>query len=69
MIYQNIKSIASSKKIPISKIEKDCGITPKYICTWDDVTPNVMLVAKVANYLETTVEELIKELTTREEII
>lgn len=60
MIYQNIKAIADSKKIPISKIEKDCGITPKYICTWDKVRPSVDKVAKVAEYLGTTVEELIK---------
>lgn len=60
MIYQNIKSLAKSKKIPISKIEKECGITPKYICTWDRIAPNPFTLAKVAKYLGTTVEKLIE---------
>ena len=61
MIYQNIKRLAKSQKISISKIEKECGITPKYICTWDRVAPNPFTLAKVATYLGTTVETLIKE--------
>lgn len=61
MIYQNIKAIADSKKISISKIEKECGITPKYMCKWDKVTPNSNTLVVVANYLGTTVEELVKE--------
>ncbi len=61
MIYQNIKAIADSKKIPISKIEKDCDISPNYMCKWDVTIPNAKTLAKVATYLGTTVEELIKE--------
>ena len=61
MIYQNIKSIANLQKIPISQIEKDCGITPRYICTWDKIMPGADKLVAVANYLGTTVEELIKE--------
>ena len=60
MIYQNIKAIADSKKIPISKIEEDCEISPGYMCKWDKNIPNAKTLAKVAVYLETTVEELIK---------
>lgn len=60
MIYQNIKAIAISKKIPISKIEEDCNITPRYICTWDKIKPSVDKVAKVAEYLGVSIEELIK---------
>ena len=61
MIYQNIKRLAKSQKIPISKIEKDCGITPRYICTWNKRNPNPYTLVKVATYLGTTVEELIKD--------
>ena len=61
MIYQNIKALANEKKVSVSKIEKDCGITPKYICTWDNVMPGADKLYAVANYLGTTVEELIKE--------
>ena len=59
MLYQNIKAIADSKKISISEIEQQCGITPKYIGTWDNVSPSYDKVLKVANYLGTTVEKLV----------
>ena len=61
MIYQNIKAIADSKKIPISQIEKDCEITPRYICTWDRRNPQVDTIAKVARYLGVTIESLLKD--------
>lgn len=59
-IYTNIKRLAKSQKIPIGKIEKDCEVTPRYICTWNKTTPNPFVLAKVASYLGTTVEELLK---------
>lgn len=61
MIYQKIKNLAKTQKIPISKIEKECGITPRYICTWDRITPNPYSLVKVAKYLGTTVEELVTD--------
>ena len=60
MIYQNIKSIANSQKVSIRKIEQDTGITLGSIYHWNDVKPSVDKVAKVANYLGVTVEELLK---------
>ena len=60
MIYQNIKSIADSPKVSIRKIEQDTGITLGSIYHWNDVKPSVDKVAKVANYLGVTVEELLK---------
>ena len=60
MIYQNIKSIAASQKVSIRKIEQDTGITLGSIYHWNDVKPSVDKVAKVANYLGVTVEELLK---------
>lgn len=61
MLYQNIKSIADSKKISIRKIEIDTGIVLGSIYHWDEIKPSVDKVAKVAKYLGVTVEELIKE--------
>jgi hypothetical protein len=61
MIYSNIKAIADSKKISIRKIEMDTGIVLGSIYHWDEVKPSVDKVAKVAKYLGTTVEELIKD--------
>ena len=60
MIYQNIKSIADSQKVSIRKIEQDTGITLGSIYHWNAVKPSVDKVAKVANYLGVTVEELLK---------
>ena len=60
MIYQNIKSIADSQKVSMRKIEQDTGITLGSIYHWNDVKPSVDKVAKVANYLGVTVEELLK---------
>ena len=60
MIYQNIKSIADSQKVSIRKIEQDTGIPLGSIYHWNDVKPSVDKVAKVANYLGVTVEELLK---------
>ena len=59
MIYQNIKSIADSQKVSIRKIEQDTGITLGSIYHWNDVKPSVDKVAKVANYLGVTVEDLL----------
>lgn len=60
MIYQNIKAIAKSKKISIRKIEIDTGLVLGSIYHWDEIRPSVDKVAKVASYLGTTIEELIK---------
>ena len=59
MIYQNIKSIADSQKVSIRKIEQETGITLGSIYHWNDVKPSVDKVAKVANYLGVTVEDLL----------
>lgn len=61
MIYQNIKSIAKSKKISIRKIEKETGLKLGSIYHWDEIEPGVNKVSKVANYLGTTVEELTRD--------
>lgn len=61
MIYQNIKSLADSKKISIRKIEKETGIVLGSIYHWDEIKPSVDKVLKVARYLGTTVEELVTD--------
>lgn len=60
MIYQNIKAIADAKNISIRKIEKDTGIVLGSIYHWDDIKPSVDKVAKVAKYLDVTIEDLLK---------
>ena len=61
MLHTKIKAIAKGKKIPVSKIEKECGLMQGSIGQWDDIKPSYDKVVAVANYLELTVEELLKE--------
>lgn len=60
MIYRNIRAIARSKKISIRKIERETGITLGSIYHWDDVKPSVDKVALVADYLGTTIEQILR---------
>lgn len=61
MLYNNIKSIAKSQGIAICKMEKDLEIASGSICKWDVNTPGIDKVAKVAKYLNTTVDKLLKD--------
>ncbi len=58
MLYTKIKAIAKEKKIPVCKIEKDCGLIQGSIGHWDEVKPSYDKVLAVAKYLDITVEEL-----------
>lgn len=61
MLYNNIKNIAKAKGVAICKMEKDLAIADGSICKWNTNTPGVDKVAKVAKYLETTIDELMKD--------
>lgn len=61
MLHTKIKAIAKEKKIPVSKIEKDCGLMQGSIGHWDEVKPSYDKVVTVAKYLDMTVEELLQE--------
>ena len=58
MLYTKIKAIAKEKKIPVCKIEKDCGLMQGSIGHWDEVKPSYDKVLAVDKYLDITVEEL-----------
>lgn len=61
MLYDNIKKIAEEKNIPIYKIESDCGYESGAMCKWNKSSPNAKRLKIVADYLGTTVDELLKE--------
>lgn len=61
MLHTKIKAIAKEKKIPVCKIEKDCGLMQGSIGHWDEVKPSYDKVVAVAKYLDITVEELLKD--------
>lgn len=60
LLYDNIKKICSEKKIVISEMERDLGFTRSYICKWNETEPGIRKVQKVADYLNVSIEELLK---------
>lgn len=61
VIYDNIKKIAKEKNIPVYKIEDDCGYQRGAISKWNESSPSAKRLKVVADYLQTTVDELLKE--------
>ena len=59
MLYDKIKEVAKSKRIPIYKIEEDCGFAQGSMCKWNDISPSWDKVKKVADYLNISITELI----------
>ncbi len=59
MIYDNVKRICGQKGITISQMEKDLGFPRSSVCKWNDNEPGVTKVQKTADYLGTTIEELL----------
>ena len=60
MLHTKIKAIAKKRKIPVCKIEKECGLIQGSIGHWDEIKPSYDKVIAVAKYLEMTVEQLME---------
>lgn len=66
MIYKNICRIAKKKGISINRLEKMAGVSRGSICKWgssgesNKVEPGIWKLEKVAEILEVSVEQLIK---------
>lgn len=60
-MYQKIKEICREKKVSISKMERDLGFPRGYIFKWTKIEPGSQKLKKVADYLNVSIEELIKE--------
>jgi hypothetical protein len=60
-LYNNIKEITKKKKIPIMKLESYCGFSQGSVCKWNDISPSVGKVKKVADYLNVKVDKLLQE--------
>lgn len=61
MIYKNIKKICDERKISISQLERDSGLSNGAICKWKTTNPTVDNLKAVAKILNVTVDELLKE--------
>lgn len=66
MLYETIKRLAKSKKIPIYKIEKKLGISQGSICKWDKVKPSYDKICGVARILGVSVEDIVDKAEKKE---
>lgn len=59
MIFSNISQLCKKKKIPISKLEKDCGLGNGTISGWKTSSPTVDNLKKVADALGVKMDDLL----------
>lgn len=60
MIYANICKLAKERGISINSLEQQAEVSRGGICKWNNVSPTVRNLKKVANVLGCTLEELVK---------
>lgn len=60
-IYANIKAICEKSGISINQLEKALGFPRSSIRKWDVNIPSVLKVKAVANYLNTSIDDLVRE--------
>lgn len=60
MIYTNIKNICKKLGISVNKLEIETGMSRGSVSKWNTHTPTVSNLKIVADYLNTSVDELIK---------
>ncbi len=60
MIFDNVKRICDEKGISIWRLEKDLGFSNRSISKWNESEPGIHKVRKVADYLDVSIEELLK---------
>lgn len=61
MIYENVKAIADKKGISIYELEKKANLGNGTIRKWNDASPSVENLFKVARVLNVSINTLIKE--------
>ena len=59
MIYEKVKSIAEKEGFTIASLERAAGLSNGTIGKWQDSTPTVDSILKVARILKVPVETLI----------
>lgn len=60
-MYAKVKKLAQLKKLSISELQRRAGLNKDAIRRWDTNSPSVDSVKKVADILDTTVDELIRK--------
>lgn len=60
MILEKVEELCKKKGVSISRLEKECGIGNATIKGWEESSPRVDTLKKVADYFNVTIEYLIK---------
>lgn len=63
MIYDRIKFVAKEKGISINKLEKSLQLSTGSISKWNQSTPSVSSIIRVADYLGIDLAVLLEETT------
>lgn len=61
MILENIERLCRERKISIAALEREAGIGNGVIRRWGKLNPRVDLLKRVADRLEVSVDDLLKE--------
>lgn len=56
MLYDKVKEVCKEKSISVSAVEKELSFGNGTITKWNDVSPNVHNLKKVADYLGKPIE-------------
>ncbi|HEL1804163.1 TPA: helix-turn-helix domain-containing protein [Streptococcus suis] len=59
MLYEKIKEVAQTRKVSIYRIERDLEFSNGSLRKWNDSTPSVISLKKVADYLSVNIEDLL----------
>ncbi|MBR6206972.1 MAG: helix-turn-helix transcriptional regulator [Oscillospiraceae bacterium] len=61
MIYENILALCRKAGIPVSKLERECGLGNATIKGWESGSPRLSKIKPVADYFGVTVDYLMQE--------
>lgn len=61
MILENIERLCRERKISIAALEREAGIGNGVIRRWGELNPRVDLLKRVADRLEVSVDELLRD--------
>lgn len=60
-IFDKVSKRASEKGMSINSLEKKAGISIGSVYKWNSVSPTIRNISKVAEVLECSIDELLKE--------
>ena len=63
MLYDKIKCLCAKSGISIARMERETDLGVKTVQRWNEISPSVDKVKRVADYFGVTVDELMGERT------